>query len=123
MIDTKKLLTKILDALKYDYIVETGTSGGWDYRKWKSGRMEAEKNLSTGSSWTTVSSLSLWHNTTTITPPTGMTVTGGYTSLQTLSAYIVNTQVQVGATINLEAHRLASGSASFTVKVCLIGTY
>lgn len=29
-----------IDALGIDYIVETGTSGEWWYRKWKSGRAE-----------------------------------------------------------------------------------
>ena len=29
-----------LDALGKDYVVESGTSGEWWYRKWKSGRLE-----------------------------------------------------------------------------------
>ena len=41
MLDLKALLSKILDALKVDYIVEEGTSGGWTYRKWNSGVAEA----------------------------------------------------------------------------------
>lgn len=40
MLDVKKLLTKILDTIKTDYIVEKGTSGGWTYRKWNSGVAE-----------------------------------------------------------------------------------
>lgn len=40
MLDLKALLTKILDALKADYIVEQGTSGNWTYRKWNSGIAE-----------------------------------------------------------------------------------
>ena len=31
---------KKLDALGKDYVIETGTSGEWWYRKWKSGRAE-----------------------------------------------------------------------------------
>lgn len=40
MLNIKKTLTKVLDALKYDYIVEQGTSGIWTYRKWNSGIAE-----------------------------------------------------------------------------------
>lgn len=40
MLNVKKTLTKILDALKADYIVEQGTSGIWTYRKWNSGIAE-----------------------------------------------------------------------------------
>lgn len=41
MLNIKKTLTKILDALKADYVVEQGTSGDWIYRKWYSGLCEA----------------------------------------------------------------------------------
>lgn len=40
MLDVKALLTKVLEALKVDYIVEQGTDGGWTYRKWNSGIAE-----------------------------------------------------------------------------------
>ena len=36
----KELLTRILNALKVDYVVEEGTSGIWTYRKWNSGIAE-----------------------------------------------------------------------------------
>ena len=40
MLDVKALLAKMLNAIKVDYIVEQGTSGGWTYRKWNSGIAE-----------------------------------------------------------------------------------
>lgn len=40
MLNVKKTLTKILDALKADYVVEQGTTGIWTYRKWNSGIAE-----------------------------------------------------------------------------------
>ena len=40
MLNVKKTLTKILNALKVDYIVDQGTSGIWTYRKWNSGIAE-----------------------------------------------------------------------------------
>lgn len=36
----KALLTRILEALSVDYVVEEGTSGIWTYRKWDSGIAE-----------------------------------------------------------------------------------
>lgn len=36
----KEVLTRIINALKVDYIVEEGTSGIWTYRKWVSGLCE-----------------------------------------------------------------------------------
>lgn len=105
-----------------DFITERGTSNGWTYEKWNSGKMVAEKDITTGDTWTSVAS-PINHNTTAITPPAGMTVTGGYANLKSTSAYIVGAQVQVATGINLEVHRLASSSASFNFRVTLIGTY
>ena len=119
--DLTNILNEILPNTSVDYIVEQGTSGGWSYRKWASGRMEAEKDISIGSSWSAVGGI--YHNSTIITPPTGMTVTSGFANVKTSSAYLVNGQIQIGADVYLEVHRLASGSASFTYHVTLIGTY
>lgn len=105
-----------------DYVIDKNTdSNGWEYTKWYSGKMTAEKDLTTGSTWTTVAS-PVAHNQTTITPPTGMTVTSGYANLKQSSAYVIGLEIQVGATIYLEAFRLSTGSASFQVHVTLIGT-
>lgn len=49
MLNIKKTLTKILDALKADYVVEQGTSGDWTYRKWNSGIAECWCDYSMGS--------------------------------------------------------------------------
>lgn len=40
VLDLKALLSKILDAIKVDYVVEEGTSGNSLYRKWNSGKVE-----------------------------------------------------------------------------------
>ena len=39
----KTLLTRILEALSVDYIVEEGTDNGWTYVKWNSGIAECWK--------------------------------------------------------------------------------
>lgn len=103
--------------------VQVSTIDGWTCRKWNDGRIEAEKDISSGSSWTTVGSAGIAHNTTAITPPTGMTVNGGSANLNSASAYIINAQIQVGSSVNLEVHRLATSSASFSFHVTLVGTY
>ena len=45
MISLKKLLVKILDQFKYDYVTDKGVTNGWYYQKWHSGKREC---------WTTV---------------------------------------------------------------------
>lgn len=54
MLDLKALLSKILDVIKVDYIVEEGTTtsdsyGTWTYRKWKSGVAECWRDFSSAS--------------------------------------------------------------------------
>lgn len=50
MLDLKALLSKILDAIKVDYVVEqhfsTGSSDPWNYRKWNSGMAECWRSYS-----------------------------------------------------------------------------
>ena len=40
----KALLTRILEALSVDYVVEEGTSGIWTYRKWASRMLGSHDN-------------------------------------------------------------------------------
>ncbi len=118
MLDVKALLNK-LACCSY----KTATIGGWNCRIYADGRIEAEKDITTGSSWSVVVS-PVAHNQTTVTPPTGMTVTGGFANLKSSSAYVISSQIQMlNGTTYMEVHRLASSSASFTFHVTLIGTY
>lgn len=48
MLDLKALLSKILDAIKVDYVVEQGTSNNFSYTKYASGRLEAERIWNVG---------------------------------------------------------------------------
>lgn len=50
MLDLKALLSKILDALKVDYIIEEGASGNGYYRKWNSGILEQWGQVTTSAS-------------------------------------------------------------------------
>ena len=49
MLNIKKTLTKILDALKADYVVEQGTNANGSYRKWNSGIAECWGSVSIAS--------------------------------------------------------------------------
>lgn len=51
MLDVKKWMVKVTDALKADYIVEEGTSGIWTYRKWNSGIAECWGYKLTSGTW------------------------------------------------------------------------
>ena len=111
-----------IDAI-VDYVTERGTSGGWTYEKYNSGKIVAEKDISTGSEWTAIGSAGFAYNSTTISPPSGMTVKSGYANLKSISSYITSAQVQIGTNVALEVHRLATSSASFNFHITLIGTY
>ena len=58
MISTKKLLYKVVQALSVDYVTEEGVkTGGWYYRKWKSGKVECWSQYTSsgdiaGTAWT-----------------------------------------------------------------------
>ena len=71
MLDVKALLTKILNAIKVDYIVEKGTSGNWHYRKWNSGIAECWGTISVTVTLTTVATY--YHRgTTSFSLPTSL---------------------------------------------------
>ena len=57
----KALLTRILEALKTDYVVEEGTSGIWTYRKWNSGIAECWGYISVTSTSTSTSYGALYY--------------------------------------------------------------
>ena len=47
MLDIKTLLMKLTNAVKVDHIIEQGTSGVWEYRKWNSGFCELRVKYTT----------------------------------------------------------------------------
>ena len=79
-----------------DYVVESGTSGGWGYRKWSSGIAECWKAY-----------LNIPYNSTSTNDPLPFTFVGD------LSAHTLQTKVTVGG--NLFAHSVvdSSGIAGF----------
>lgn len=98
MLNVKALLTKILDAVKVDYIVEQGTSSIWTYRKWNSGIAEC------------------WGRTDIVVPSSGTYITyfptGLFVSISSLS---VNAFYGTTANRNATKYILTEGSyGSFT---------
>lgn len=110
-----------IPAVPDDYIISTGTTSGWSWRKWASGRMEAEKEVSTGSTWTSVAS-GFYYNQVTITPPSGMLFRHGYAVPTVASYWLTGAQVQgKDSTVKLTVHRLSGASNTFTYRVVLVG--
>lgn len=48
MLSLKEWIANVSNALKADYVVEQGTTNGWEWRKWNSGRYEAERVRNVG---------------------------------------------------------------------------
>ena len=96
MLDVKKLLEKVLDALKADYVIDEGISGNWTYRKWNSGIAEAWLGpISAGS----VAMTSLW----------------GYGYYSTIKTYYLPTSLFI-STPNLEVSgNLQGGLGNFVL--------
>lgn len=119
MLDVKKLLTKILNTIKTDYIVEEGTSGSWTYRKWNSGIAECwgVANLSTTISSTWGSAYLSPAQTTQY--PSGLFIAVPCVQLTNASYYIA---IPLGSThtkdaISYQLFRGASVSSSQTYSV------
>lgn len=73
-----KNLYKLIERLSNrDYIVEQGTSSNWNYRKWKSGRFEAERVMNTGQVTINTVVTSSWMRSNAITIVTPPMMTSG----------------------------------------------
>ena len=72
MLDVKALLTKMLNAIKVDYIVKQGTSGSWTYRKWNSGVAECWTHTTSGTFAPTGTSGGISYRTLSLSFPSGL---------------------------------------------------
>lgn len=127
MLDIKKLLTKMLNAIKVDYIVEQGTSGNWIYRKWNSGVAECWAGYSVGSFAPTSSFGGVYYRILDTTFPTGLfndvpsfAEVNAYwdTSLSWASARALSKD-----TIQYEVYKNSSASATAIIRIYAIGTW
>ena len=115
MLDVKKWMAKVTEALKVDYIIAKGTNGDWSYRKWNSGRIEAWASHSFGSQSGT-SWASQYYKDLTYSLPSGL-----FSTAPMVIASSGNTSWAVyGASastssISLRAVRNASNAASMTI--------
>ena len=97
-----------------DYVTETGTSSGWTYRKWNSGRYEAWRYYqATGLVLTTANSGTYYGDPKTVSLPSFATTldccTYGNTTSQSSGLYIYNVQ-KVGANLSIAYRAHASQS-------------
>lgn len=106
MLDVKALLTKVLDALKVDYVVEQGTSGNWSYRKWNSGVSEAWiQSLNLGSQTPSVWVSPVRYKDLTISIPSGI-----FSNTPSITASSATNQWWV---VDINATSTTSASARF----------
>lgn len=111
MLDVKALLTKVLDALKADYVVEQGTSGQWIYTKWDSGKLEQ---------WYVGNPGSYTVNTT-----RGQLRSGNYITYTYPVAFIDYPSVVVNATLSTDAYVIwaqASDHSLTGIKVRIVAS-
>lgn len=127
MLDVKKLLEKVLDALKVDYVIDEGISGNWTYRKWNSGVAECWAGYSVGSFAPTSSFGGVYYRILDTTFPTGLfndvpsfAEVNAYwdTGLSWASAMALSKD-----TIQYEVYKSSSSSATAFIRIYAIGTW
>lgn len=117
MLDMKKWMAKVTEALKVDFVVAQGTDNSWTYRKWNSGIYEAwRKYQATGMTITTQSAGTYYGGSKQLALPsfnTGVSsVTYGNTTSQSSGVYIYNTEPISGNKLNINYRAHASSSNS-----------
>lgn len=129
MLDIKALLTKMLNAIKVDYIIEQGTNNSWTYRKWNSGIYEAWRTSTNSFNMSTKYGTDQYYTTDYYTIPSNVLSInhidlkriGGGNGLVETSIYDVNiTNQRVSFYIWNDG---ASYSGSFTMGMRLIGKW
>lgn len=118
--DLTNILNEILPNTSVDYIVEQGTTDGWKWRKWNSGRYEAEKKDNIGNvtlstdMFTVEGSNHMWFSTalpaTTPSPPHTL-VTGNilYEYLWNGTGYTIVAKTSTGSG-KIQLGRVASSA-------------
>lgn len=124
MLNIKKTLTKILDALKADYVVEQGTSNGWTYRKWNSGIIECFVliNSATWGSASTIGGVTRQTLTNIPTLPTMLTKLDVSASGANSGCWVVYC---IGAddSVSLQCQRISGSATPSKVSIRVVGTW
>lgn len=123
--DLEAVLNEVLPSQSVDYVVEQDTSGGWTYRKWASGKLEAwAMSLNLGSKTPTTWVSPLRYNDSTVNYPT--TLFNVEPSVIATSEgnqwWVVRADVQT-SNIALRLATVASSAQTAVVSFYLVGTW
>lgn len=133
MLDTKKLLTKMLTMLKshdVDYIIEESISSTWKYRKWNSGILECWYEANPGAYTIGTQRGSMYAGawiTYTFPASFAYTPTVVASAMLTTDAYVVLAQTSppqtTGVRVRLTASASVASTSNYTIHIYAIGRW
>ena len=123
----KEWINKVTVALSVDYIVEQGTTSSWNYRKWKSGRIEAwYKGSATCSTTTAIGSV--YRSTFSLAIGSGIfsaIPTKTFITIGDNTSTVISVQGDVTSTTNIDGRvfRATNTSSTYNLNLAVYVSY
>lgn len=117
-------MTTQAETAAVDYVVETGTSGGWTYKKWKGGTYEAFGTFTATPSESTLNGTLYRSNNMTISLP--FTVSSAYVTGTAVGYYWITNGGISGTsaiTLRIMSDKTLSTTTAIEVRLMVVGTY
>ena len=117
-------MTTVPETASVDYVIETGSSDGWTYKKWKGGTYEMFGTFTVTPSESTLNSSLYRTNNMTIAIP--FTIKSAYVSGTAVGHYwITNGGISGTAaiTLRLMSDKTFSTTTAIEVRLMVVGTY
>lgn len=118
------LTTTVPETASTDYVVETGNSGGWTYKKWKGGTYELFGTFEVKPSESTLNGSLYRTNNMTIDVP--FTISSAYVSGSAVGYYWITNGGKSGTdaiTLRLMSDKTFSTTTEIEVRLMVVGTY
>lgn len=118
------LTTTVPETAATDYVVETGNSGGWTYKKWKGGTYELFGTFEVKPSESTLNGSLYRTNNMTIDVP--FTISSAYVSGSAVGYYWITNGGKSGTdaiTLRLMSDKTFSTTTAIEVRLLVVGTY
>ena len=116
--------TSVPETASADYVVETGTSGGWTYKKWKGGTYEMFGTFTVTPSESTLNSSLYRTNNMTIAVP--FKISSAYVTGTVVGYYWITNGGISGTsaiTLRLMSDKTFSTTSAIEVRLHVVGTY
>lgn len=116
--------TTVAETAAVDYVIETGTSGGWTYKKWKGGTYQMFGTFSVTPTESTLNSTLYRTNNMTIAVP--FTISSAYVSGSAVGHYWITNGGISGTskiTLRLMSDREFDTATAIEVRLEVVGTY